>query len=170
LENEHVTPTVGWAAMFNDGRGYQMTILAADIAAACVVPALAVLAFTGVNGSINGFFAVAAAFPTTLTGPIIHIIHGRAAPAVISFFGWVSVGWTAVGMNVVGQILACCGGPTTGAAAGMPAFGVAAAAGAVLMTTLDVYMARSVRPPDVKIIPSLTPLRSGALLSVGGAW
>jgi hypothetical protein len=167
---DHHTRTLGWTAMFNGGHGYQMTILAGDLAAACVVPALAVLAFTGVNGSLNGYFAVAAAFPTTLTGPIIHIVHGRAVPAVISFFGWVSVAWTAVGMNVVGQVLACCGGATNGVVAGMPAFGIAAAAGTALMTTLDVFMARGVQARDIPITPTITPVASGALLMVHGLW
>lgn len=120
--------------MFGDARGYQVDILVGDLCAAISAPLLIALAVL----TNESAFAVLAAFPPSLTGALIHVIHHRYAPATISFFGWAPIGPSAASLGILA--FASSGND----AIGIFTFAGAAFAGAAVMTAVDFYLARDV--------------------------
>ena len=77
-----------------DGQGYSAEVVAADIGGALAVPLIALPTWSSSNPWI--WTIPLSGVPATLSGPIVHAIHGRWVPAIASFFGWASVvatGW-----------------------------------------------------------------------------
>lgn len=168
------TGTVGHVAMFGNGEGYGTAIAAIDIAATVTEPFL-VLAATTSQGATSSVFGVISFVPTGFAGPIVHIVHGRYIPAVISFFAWTSLAGSTF---VVGGLFGLAGQNgfefnTAAAWAGGLVFG---AGGAALVTWLDVWMAREVAVPEkrsstsLRIMPGLMPTRGGAMASLAGSF
>jgi hypothetical protein len=159
--------TDGFKAMFGDGTDYRTPILVADVVASLSVPLLLV-AGAATN---NLTFGVLALFPTTLTGPIIHLAHGRPVPAVISFLGWAFIPPSAV---LAGDFLVTTGGFVNSDTPSIAVFATFATVAAAGMTVLDWWMARAVRlahkPQDVAFKPNVAPLRGGVLAGISGAW
>jgi hypothetical protein len=168
-EQQRVHTTNGFKGMFGDGHEYQTTILIADIAATLSVPLLAL----GAAAAGSSALGIVTLFPTTLTGPLIHVFNGRPIPAVISLFGWAAIPATAVGIAVLVEANGVFSNLTTA----ITTFVAISVAGAGLMTALDYYMARKVEPDratktpiDLTIAPSLVPVHGGALAGASGTW
>ncbi len=151
----------GTTAMLGDGHGYVVPVVVGDVIATAVTGL-----FVGLSFSASGYFAIAALFPTTLTGPIIHAANGRPAPAVISFFAWASAPPTSVTLGVFlgfgTQANIIVAGTVTG---------LVCAAG---LTALDAYFAREVklksRPSDFSVRPTIFPTRDGLSASLVGTF
>ncbi len=165
--------SAGHSAMFGDGQGYRDMIIAADVAATLIEPLL-VLGAVSNPAPASSVFGVVAFAPVGFTGTIVHAAHGRFVPAVISFFAWTSLaGTTFVVGGAVGLAVEQRGEFNSVAAwiAGL-SFG---AAGAVGLTWLDAWMARSLHEGKksrdaLQLAPSIAPTRGGAMASLVGAW
>jgi hypothetical protein len=158
--------TVGERALFGDGHGYLAESLVGDAAAVATVTTLLLIsAFSGDAG-----WAIAAAVPTTLTGPMIHLVEGRPTAAAISFFGWASVPPSAVGLSYLAGVSSITG-PFGNAASAVGTFVGVALAGACLMTAVDAFLARPVEPgragEGARWVPSIVPVPGGGLATLG---
>jgi hypothetical protein len=179
LRGEHA-PTWGGSfghkAMFGDGRDYGTIVAVTDVAAAVTEPLLvaATLATNSAN-TTSAVLGVISFLPVTLSGPIVHFIHGRPIPGIISFFTWASVAGTTFAVAGLFGLAFGNGEFSNGAAfVGGIAFGAGAGA---LVTWLDVTMARRVAAPEVKVpatsvrwMPGVVPTPGGAMASIGGTW
>ena len=159
--------SAGDRAWIGDGKGYVLQVVVGDVAATAVAGVLGGVAL----GSGQGWFAVAALFPTTLTAPIIHAAYGRGGPAAVSFFAWAAVPPTLTFFSFLAgfgtgssDVLAIVG----------YSIGIGAAAG---LTTLDAFFARNVAPrrtpldaSALSIVPSVTPARGGFTAGVAGTF
>ncbi len=106
-----------------------------------------------------------------LTGPIVHLAHDRRFPALISFLGWGSVAATSALVDAwYGSVIYR--GSFYSATAGLPPALTIAAVGAGLMTSLDVYMARTVKEVAARNtaswLPCLTVSGHGGSVGVMG--
>jgi hypothetical protein len=110
--------------------------------------------------------------PVGLTGSTIHFAHGRVVPGIISLFAWTSAAATtfAVG-GLSGYALDGGAGFNNGAAWAVGlVFGAAAAVG---LTTLDVFLARTVVRKETRtfsVSPAVVPMRGGAVAMLGGSF
>jgi hypothetical protein len=166
LPPESMPVTAGTSAMLGDGKGYVPVIIGVDATATLAVGVLVGLAVgTGQEG-----FAIAALFPTTLAAPLFHAAYGRPIPALISFLAWASLAPTSVFFGAFGALGSFNGG------LGILLGGAVAAGGAIGLTALDAYFARSVRlHPDARPTtwswsPSLAPTRDGLTASIVGTF
>jgi len=167
---------IGERAMFGTGTGYGMIVAVADIVATLTEPFLMYGAVSS-DGSTASTFGVLCFAPVTLTATTVHAIHGRAVPAVLSFFGWSSLAATTF---VVGGLFGLAfenNGFEFNYAAAWAAGLLFGAGGAATLTWLDAWMARSVhltkRAPSetsIRFMPSFAPTRGGATVSLGAAW
>jgi hypothetical protein len=161
----HREVSSGDRAWTGDGKGYVLEVVLGD-----AIATAAAGAFIGITlATGQGWFAFAALFPTTLTGPLIHAANGRGGPAAISFFAWAAVPPTLTFFSFLaafgsgsGEVIAIVG----------YAGGVAAAAG---LTTLDAYFARDVRKrprteSSLSIVPSVAPSRGGFTAGIAGTF
>jgi hypothetical protein len=119
-------------------------------------------------------FGVLCFVPIAFAGPIVHLGNGRPIPAVISFFAWTSLAGTTFIVGGLSGVAAQQGGESNMAAAWIAglAFG---AAGAVGLTALDVWMARTVHDKmapvtGLQLRPSIVPTHGGAMASLGGSF
>lgn len=161
-----------------DGQGYSAEVVAADIGGALAVPLIALPTWKSSNPWI--WTIPLSGVPATLSGPIVHAIHGRWVPAVASFFGWASVVATGWFTGAVLQMGTSCNvtdrggsppctpmGDRTELAVGA---GIGAGVlGAALMTVLDAWMARTVKPERV-LEPSAWVTTSGGGAGLGGTF
>jgi hypothetical protein len=153
-------PKPHWSPWFGDGHGYVAMIVIGDTLASIAAATLIATGFSARSGPL----AIASLFPTTLTGPIIHAANGRAAPAVVSFFAWASAPPTSIGAAALtglgkwSQTTAIVTGSIVGVSL------------AIVMTTLDAFMARRMKKPGLDLVPSIAPTRDGVSLSVDGAF
>jgi hypothetical protein len=104
----------------------------------------------------------------------VHFVHRRAVPGIISFFAWTSLAGTTF---VVGGLfgLAFQQGFEFNSVAAWTAGLAFGAAGAALLTWLDVWMARAVARADkpaaaVKLTSAVIPTHGGAMVSLGATW
>ena len=160
--------TSGTKGMFGDGHGYAIPILVADLCAAAVTGTLVALEAS----TLQGGFAIAALFPTTLTAPIMHLAYGRPIPALISLLGWASVPPTALFFGALVSL----GNrdTTTGGVLGFATgIGISLAVGTGL-TALDVYFARPVHlrdeQPSFTWAPAIAPTPGGLTASIVGTF
>ena len=167
--------TPGHVAMFGDGQGYGGLVAAADIAATATEPFL-MLATMSTQAPITTLLGVLCFVPTGLTGPIVHAVHGRYVPAVISFFAWTSLaGSTFVVGGLFGLAFETNGFELNTAAAWAAGL-VFGASGAAMLTWLDVWMARTIEPPEkksstfVRLVPTFVPARGGGMAALGGSF
>jgi hypothetical protein len=166
--------------MMGDGRGYSAQVVALDLAGAASVPfILALSTAPDAPQHANYGWATLAMIPPTLTGPMVHLAHGRVGPAVISFVGWSSVVATSFGMAWVvylsgnmGTGCATCrgAGPDPAWATGI----TIGAVGSALMTTLDAVMARSAPKTKARssafCVPYVAPAIAGASAGLSGSF
>ena len=162
----------GRSTMFGTGEGYGAMIVAADVAATLIEPLLTLGAVSN-PAPVSTTFGVVAFVPVGLTSSVVHAVHGRFVPAVISFFAWTSLaGTTFVVGGAVGLAFER-GGRFDSVAAWIAGLSFGAA-GAVGLTWLDAWMARPIhekRARDaVQLAPSIVPTRGGAMASLVGAW
>ena len=154
--------TYGAAVMFGDGRGYTDAIIGVDIFALVGTTSL-LLAAQGTDASYRGGWQAAAMVPFVL-GPTIHASRGRWGAAIVSFFGWSSVGLTVLTASLLTSSCDDCASGWSAAGAGVLLIGGS------LMTWLDAWMARDVRAPRQRSswFPVVAPARQGATLGVSG--
>lgn len=163
--------SVGDAAMFGRGNGYTATIVVADVVA--TLAASTFVALSAATGS--GVLAVAGAFPTTLTGPLVHLAEDRPVPALISFFAWASVPPTALLFGFLAGFSGGFGNGNQSVIAVAVGTGISVA-GAVGLTALDAYFARDVnvratRPRrSFSWAPAIAPTRTGFTASIVGTF
>jgi len=159
------------ATFFGNGHGYTARVVIADVAAMAFVPIAIVSGWAAERQNFRDFWPfVVANFPVVLTGPIVHLAHGRVGPGFISLFGWASVTATAEGLGALFAMSSCgessCNDNT--GRGGAIAIGIGLAGGG-LMTALDAWMARSVsRAQRPGIGFAITPITRGAVLAIGG--
>jgi len=157
---------VGDVAMFGDGRGYTRAIIWFDVGALAGTTAfLSVAGF--VSTTSNTGWQVVALVPLEL-GPLVHATRERWVPALVSFLGWSSLGAT-IFATAVGTSTACVGCETSGAAVEVGLL----ALGGSLLTWLDAWMARDMRPvprPRTSWFPTFTLTRDRALAGLAGAF
>ncbi len=159
-------------ALFGDGKSYVGEIILADSAAVASVPI--VLAMTSFDRSNYGwsFFAMVA---PSLTGPIVHLVHGRYGAAVISALGWLSFVGTSASLGLVFGIteaVGARGGLPSNETRGWVVGSAVAVTGAAVMTTLDAFLARESRHQKSHAMtqPYFGPLERGASLGISGSW
>jgi hypothetical protein len=149
---------------FGNGQGYVVPIVICDTIASITAATFVAFAF----GTSTGAWAIAALFPTTLVGPIIHAVNGRPAAAAISFFAWASVPPTSIGSA------ALTGLGTYNIATATFTGSVVAGAFAIGLGTLDAYMARDMkkapRASSFQVMPSIAPTRDGLSMSLAGTF
>ena len=160
-----------------DGQGYSAEVVAADIGGALAVPVIALPTWSSSNPWI--WTIPLSGVPATLSGPIVHAIHGRWVPAIASFFGWASVvatGWLTGGLLQMGSLCNVTdrGGASCTSAGDRAELAVGAGIGAgvigaALMTVLDARMARTVKPERV-LEPSAWVTTSGGGAGLGGSF
>jgi hypothetical protein len=137
-------PKRGSRAWFGDGAGYGVQVFVADLASVATVPIIIAADYAG-DGSTHskwGGYPFAMIAPS-LMAPIVHLVNDRRWPALISFIGWATVGGMSALMDAWwgADVYR---GSLHSATAGLPAGLTMATAGAVLMSALDVFLARPV--------------------------
>jgi hypothetical protein len=168
--------SAGHRAMFGNGTTYAPVVVIADLLAAASEPFL-VLGATSNSGGSSTTFGVLGFLPVAFAGSITHAAHGRWVPAIISFFAWTSLaGTTFVVGGLFGVAFENNGFQSSMAAswaAGL-AFGATGAAG---LTILDAWLARTAgpdriedKPMTVHLVPSIVPMRGGALATLGATF
>jgi hypothetical protein len=168
----------GRKLMFGDERGYGAQILVADLAALATIPLIMGVTYAADNAPNHANWGpnLLAMIPPSVTGSFVHAMHKRLVPALVSFFGWASVVGTSAGLGLIFGIT-----PGTGCMCPAPdntmrgwlVGGIIGSVGATLMTSLDVYMARSpkhvvVDREGLRVAPYAVPTPSGGTLGVVG--
>lgn len=168
--------------LFGDEHGYGAQILAADLAAVASVPLIMGLAYAADQSLGHTKLwepTMLALIPPSVTGPFVHAMHQRWVPAVVSFFGWSSVAVTATGLGWIFAITegtgcfncAASDNTTRGWVIGVSI----AAGGALLMTALDVFMARAPKPVTIDraslhVGPFAAPTLGGGAMGIVGTF
>lgn len=158
------TPRQRASIWFGHGHGYVMPIVVIDALASIAAATCVAAGFS----SRSGAWTIAALFPTTLAGPIVHLVDGRPAAAVVSFFAWASAPPTSIGAAALtglgkwSQVTAT----VTGS--------IVAGSLAIALTALDAFMAREVKSASaasaLQIVPAIAPTQNGLSVSVVGAF
>jgi len=160
--------TAGDRAWIGDGRGYVAQVVVGDVAATVLAGSLVAIALT----TGQGWFAFAALFPTTLTGPLIHAANGRGGPAAVSFFAWAAVPPTLTFFAFMASFGLF--GSSNGETFAITGYSIGIGA-AVGLTALDAFFARTekARPTSnesFSLAPVFTPARGGFTAGVGGTF
>jgi hypothetical protein len=181
--HEHSNAVVG------DGKSYVAQVVIGDLAAVAIIPITVVPTWS----SDPWIWSIPlSGAPLTLTGPLIHAVHGRWVPAVASFLGWASVvatSWFAgaelslalaphsncIGLGIDRVEPPCTSTPSnynaTDAAIGIGVgFGIV---GTILMTALDAWMARPIKhrhASTISFAPNAWVSGDGARGGVSGSF
>ncbi len=141
--------------------GYVTEALLIDLAAA-VGSAYVIGQVWGADSATHPYWwgMTFGAIPSCVAAPLLHGAFGRPLPAIISAAGWLSVSVTAFVLGAEVYETSPDAGWTTGL--------TVAIAGGVLMTTLDMFMARHHRARGLPaaVLPTFTPTTRGVVAGV----
>jgi hypothetical protein len=152
-------------AFVGDGRGYVAAVLIADIAAFASTLPVWMPAYAA---DASRFAVGLQVLPLTqlIVGPIIHAVHGRSMPTLISLLGWTTVAMT----TFFTPLLVTYGNEDRpeGLALGS-AFCIG---GSIVMTVVDAFLARDVHVESRRphAVPSLALQPGGLVAGIGGVW